>query len=143
MRFMSFSILIALLSLVLPPSASAHHAFGAEFDPNAPVQLKGPIERIEWVNPHSWFHVEHTSEDGTKTVWMVEAGTPNTLFRRGINRNTVPIGTVVIIDGFQAKDGANRANGRRMTLTNGETLFMGSSGTGAPSDGTDPTEGRR
>ena len=133
------SILLAAFALAAPP-ATAHHAFGAEFDPNLPVQLKGPIVRIEWVNPHSWFHVEHTNEDGSKTVWMVEAGTPNTLFRRGITRNTVAIGTVVIIDGFQGKDRAMRANGRRMTFTNGETLFMGSSGTGAPRDGSDPTE---
>ena len=133
------SILLAAFALAAPP-ATAHHAFGAEFDPNLPVQLKGPIVRIEWVNPHSWFHVEHTNEDGSKTVWMVEAGTPNTLFRRGITRNTVAIGTVVVIDGFQGKDRAMRANGRRMTFTNGETLFMGSSGTGAPRDGSDPTE---
>ena len=133
------SILLAAFALAAPP-ATAHHAFGAEFDPNLPVQLKGPIVRIEWVNPHSWFHVEHTNEDGSKTVWMVEAGTPNTLFRRGITRNTVAIGTVVVIDGFQGKDRAMRANGRRMTFTNGETLFMGSSGTGAPQDGSDPTE---
>ena len=132
------SILLAAFALAAPP-ATAHHAFGAEFDPNLPVQLKGPIVRIEWVNPHSWFHVEHTNEDGSKTVWMVEAGTPNTLFRRGITRNTVPIGTVVVIDGYQGKDRAMRANGRRMTFTNGETLFMGSSGTGAPQDGSDPT----
>ena len=133
------SILLAAFALAAPP-ATAHHAFGAEFDPNLPVQLKGPIVRIEWVNPHSWFHVEHTNEDGSKTVWMVEAGTPNTLFRRGITRNTVAIGTVVVIDGFQGKDRAMRANGRRMTFTNGETLFMGSSGTGAPQDGADPTD---
>ena len=131
--------MLATVALAAPP-ATAHHAFGAEFDPNLPVQLKGPIVRIEWVNPHSWFHVEHTNEDGSKTVWMVEAGTPNTLFRRGITRNTVPIGTVVVIDGYQGKDRAKRANGRRMTFTNGETLFMGSSGTGAPRDGADPTE---
>jgi hypothetical protein len=136
MRIASLLMLVALLSLGLR-SASAHHAFGAEFDPNLPVQLKGPIVRIEWVNPHSWFHVEDTAQNGTKTVWMVEAGTPNTLFRRGITRNTVPIGTEIIIDGFQAKDESMRANGRRMTLLNGETLFMGSSGTGAPEDGTD------
>ena len=135
----SIAILLAAVALAAPP-ATAHHAFGAEFDPNLPVQLKGPIVRIEWVNPHSWFHIEHTNEDGTKTVWMVEAGTPNTLFRRGITRNTVPIGTVVVIDGYQGKDRAMRANGRRMTFTNGETLFMGSSGTGAPRDGADPTE---
>ena len=132
------SILLAVFALAAP-RATAHHAFGAEFDPNLPVQLKGPIVRIEWVNPHSWFHVEHTNDDGSKTVWMVEAGTPNTLFRRGITRNTVPIGTMVIIDGYQGKDRAMRANGRRMTFTNGETLFMGSSGTGAPQDGADPT----
>ena len=130
---------LAAVALAAPP-ATAHHAFGAEFDPNLPVQLEGPIVRIEWVNPHSWFHIEHTNEDGTKTVWMVEAGTPNTLFRRGITRNTVPIGTVVVIDGYQGKDRSMRANGRRMTFTNGETLFMGSSGTGAPRDGADPTE---
>ena len=133
------AMLFAVVALAAPP-ASAHHAFGAEFDPNLPVQLKGPIVRIEWVNPHSWFHVEHTNEDGSKTVWMVEAGTPNTLFRRGITRNTVAIGAMVIIDGYRAKDRAERANGRRMTFTNGETLFMGSSGTGAPRDGADPTE---
>ena len=135
----SIAILLAAVALAAPP-ATAHHAFGAEFDPNLPVQLKGPIVRIEWVNPHSWFHIEHTNEDGSKTVWMVEAGTPNTLFRRGITRNTVPIGTVVVIDGYQGKDRSMRANGRRMTFTNGETLFMGSSGTGAPRDGADPTE---
>ena len=138
MRF-NAAFMLAAVALAAPP-ATAHHAFGAEFDPNLPVQLKGPIVRIEWVNPHSWFHIEHTNDDGSKTVWMVEAGTPNTLFRRGITRNTVPIGTVLVIDGYQAKDRAERANGRRMTFTNGETLFMGSSGTGAPRDGADPTE---
>ncbi len=139
MRFFTATFFLAAVALAAPP-ATAHHAFGAEFDPNLPVQLKGPIVRIEWVNPHSWFHIEHTNADGTKTVWMVEAGTPNTLFRRGITRNTVPIGTVVVIDGYQGKDRSMRANGRRMTFTNGETLFMGSSGTGAPRDGADPTE---
>ena len=136
----SIAILSIAILALLAPAAAAHHAFGAEFDPNLPVQLRGPLKRIEWVNPHAWFHVEHANADGSATVWMVEAGTPNTLFRRGITRNTVPLGTEVIIDGFQAKDESLRANGRRMTMTNGETLFMGSSGTGAPRDGTDPTE---
>ena len=139
MKLITIALLLTVLLLSLP-SASAHHAFGAEFDPNLPVQLTGPIKRVEWTNPHAWFHVEHTDADGSKSMWMVEAGTPNTLFRRGITRNTVPLGTVVVIDGFRAKDEALRANGRRMTLTNGETLFMGSSGTGAPDDGADQNQ---
>ena len=135
------TIFVATLALLTAPRVAEHHAFGAEFDPNLPLQLRGKLVRIEWTNPHSWFHVEHVEANGEKTIWMVEAGTPNTLFRRGIHRNTVPLGTEVIIDGFQAKDESNSANGRRITLANGETIFMGSSGTGAPSDGADP--GRR
>ena len=131
---------VSVILLAMTPSATAHHAFGAEFDPNRPVLLKGAVMKIEWTNPHAWFHVEHEEDDGSKTVWMVEAGTPNTLLRRGIHRNSIPVGTLVVIDGYQSKDLSLRANGRNMTLANGETLFMGSSGTGAPVDGADPTE---
>jgi hypothetical protein len=119
---------------------SAHHAFGAEFDANRPVLLKGPVTKVEWVNPHAWIHLEVTSDDGTKTEWMVEGGTPNTLLRRGITRDSLKEGTVIIVDGYQSKDRSNRANGRNITYPDGRKLFLGSSGTGAPTDGADPTE---
>jgi hypothetical protein len=112
----------------------AHHAFGAEFDPNLPVLLKGPLVRIEWINPHTWFHVEVTKKDGAKEIWMVEGGTPNSLLRRGLKRDTLKPGQVVIVDGYQAKDRSNRANGRDVTLPDGQKFFLGSSGTGAPYD---------
>ncbi len=111
-----------------------HHAFGAEFDPNRPVLLKGPVVRVEWINPHTWIHVEVTKDDGAKEVWMVEGGTPNSLLRRGLKRDTIKPGQVVIVDGYQAKDRSTRANGRDVTLEDGQKFFMGSSGTGAPYD---------
>ena len=117
-----------------------HHAFGGEFDPNKPVLLKGPVTKVEWVNPHAWIHIEVTEADGTKKEWMVEGGTPNTLLRRGITRDSLAIGTDIVVDGYQSKDRSNRANGRDLTFADGRKLFMGSSGTGAPTDGADPTE---
>jgi len=132
-------IAAALLAVVYYSSQVwAHHAFSAEFDPNRPLVLKGPVTRVEWVNPHAWIHLEHTNEAGEKEQWMVEGGTPNTLLRRGVNKNTVKPGTYIIVDGYQSKDRSQRANGRNITLADGKKLFMGSSGTGAPDDGAGP-----
>ena len=114
----------------------AHHAFGAEFDANAPIRLEGRIVRVEWVNPHSWIHIEVDNPDGSADVWMVEGGTPNVLLRRGLRRECLQIGEVLVVDGYQAKNHSlMRANGRDVTFTDGRKFFMGSSGTGAPVDG--------
>jgi Family of unknown function (DUF6152) len=119
----------------------AHHAFGAEFDPNAPIRLQGKVVKLEWVNPHSWIHVEVPKKGGGTEVWMIEGGTPNTLLRRGLTRESLKFGTELVIDGYQTKDHSlKRANGRDVTFTDGRKIFMGSSGTGAPKDGRDPTE---
>jgi hypothetical protein len=122
--------------------ASAHHSFAAEFDANSPVTLKGTITKMEWINPHSWIHVDVKNPDGTVTEWMVEGGTPNTLFRRGFTREAVKAGMEITVEGYRAKNGANRANGRDLILKDGKRLFMGSSGTGAPIDGKDTGEAK-
>jgi len=116
----------------------AHHAFSAEFDANRPIKLEGAITKLEWVNPHTWIHMEVKTPDGKVEQWMVEGGTPNTLLRRGITRDSIKIGTVVAVVGHQAQDGSLKANGRDLVLPDGRKLFLGSSGTGAPDDGRDP-----
>ncbi len=139
---MRTTLFVLASALVLASSVAirGHHAFGAEFDPNAPIRLQGKVVKLEWVNPHAWIHIE-VMKDGKPEVWMVEGGTPNTLLRRGLTRDSLTVGTELIVDGYQTKDHSlKRANGRDVTFTDGRKMFMGSSGTGAPRDGRDPTE---
>ena len=125
---------VALLAALTAKPVLAHHAFNAEFDAKRPVKFKGTVTKMAWVNPHAWIYVDVKKADGSVEEWMVEAGTPNTLLRRGLTRQSLPVGTEITVDGYQSKDGSLRANGRDLTLPNGQTLFIGSSGTGAPTD---------
>jgi hypothetical protein len=132
------------VSWLVAAPAFAHHAFAAEFDGNRPVNLQGKVTRVEWINPHTWIHIEVKKPDGSIQEWMVEGGTPNTLLRRGITRDSIAIGTELVVRGYQSKDALCepkcRANGRDVTFPDGRKLFMGSSGTGAPKDGSDAGE---
>ena len=125
---------LGLLAALTATPVVAHHAFNSEFDAKRPVKFKGTVTKMVWVNPHAWIYVEVKKADGSVDEWMVEAGTPNTLLRRGLTRQALPVGTEITVDGYQSKDGSLRANGRDLTLPNGQTLFIGSSGTGAPTD---------
>ena len=132
-KLATFVVCSAILVLIASQPAAAHHAFGSEFDSNAPVVVRGKIVKIEWVNPHTWIHVEMTKPDGTTETWMFEGGSPNTLLRRGVNKTTFPAGLEVIVDGYQARDHSEkRANARNITFTDGRKIFLGSTGTGAP-----------
>lgn len=103
----------------------AHHAFAAEFDSSKPIQLKGTVTKVEWINPHAWIHIDVKGDNGEASPWMIEAAAPNSLLRRGFTKNSLLIDTEIIVEGYQAKDGANRANGSIITLTDGRKLFVG------------------
>ncbi|MCY3839693.1 MAG: DUF6152 family protein [Gammaproteobacteria bacterium] len=138
------STVVALAMAFAAPNAVAHHAFSAEFDANLPIRVQGKIVQVDWINPHAWVHVEDVKEDGTKQVWQLEAGTPNTLLRRGLTKRLLQPGTEVVVRGYQSKDKVCvpicSGSGRDITFPDGTKIFMGSSGTGAPRDGADPTE---
>ena len=116
----------------------AHHSFAAEFDDKKPLKLTGTVTKMEWTNPHSWIHLDVKNPDGTVTAWMIEAGSPNALYRLGYNKNMLPVGTVIVVDGFHAKDNSNRGVGKDLTFTDGKRLFLGGSAPGAHGDAPDP-----
>ena len=149
-RVIGIFIAVAGIGVWLAGTAApvaAHHAFAAEFDAERPVEFSGTVTKVEWINPHVWIHLDITRDDGTIENWGFEGGTPNVLFRRGFTRESLLPGTDVSVDGYQAKDGTNRANGRDMTFADGTKLFLGSSGTGAPYElarpGVDTADPRR
>jgi len=126
------SALVAGLCASAP--SRAHHSFAAEFDSAQPVTLVGTVTKMEWINPHAWIHMEVKKPDGKIENWEVETGNPSALIRRGFNRNSLPAGVEITVQGFRAKDGGFRANGRDLTFKDGKKLFVGSSGTGAPDE---------
>jgi len=130
-RMRLVAIVLCLGISVTVPLLS-HHAFSSEFDANKPVKLKGTVSRIEWINPHTWIHVDVKETDGKITKWMIEGGSPNALIRRGVTSQLLKVGMEVMVDGYQAKDGSSRANGRDITLADGRKLSVSSPGTGAP-----------
>ena len=141
-------VALALAAAVaFAPVANAHHAFSAEFDAELPIRVQGKIVQVDWINPHAWVHVAHVQEDGATQVWQLEAGTPNTLLRRGMTRTLLQPGTEVVVRGYQSKDRNCEpicsGSGRDITFPDGSKFFMGSSGTGAPRDGADPREPAR
>ena len=125
-------VIIGIGMLLTVQPLAAHHAFSAEFDADRPMQLHGTVTKTEWINPHSWIHIDVKDEDGNVASWAIECGAPNALIRRGLNKNSVPIGTELVVDGYGAKDGSNTANARDITLPDGSQFYAGSSGTGAP-----------
>ena len=118
---------LSVAAAAYSPGAGAHHSFASEFDANQPLALKGIVTKVEFINPHSWIHIEVANDDGKKVTWEVEGGTPNTLFRKGINDNTLPVGTPIAVDGYRARDGSNRMSGRDITLADGRKVFLSGS----------------
>jgi hypothetical protein len=132
---MTVAVLLTGAGLVCgAASVAAHHAFAAEFDAKKPLKLQGTVARMEWINPHTWIHLDVKKADGKVERWMIEAGPPNALYRRGFTKYSLPVGAQILVEGFRAKDGSLRGNGRDITFADGRKLFVGSSGTGAPGE---------
>jgi len=131
-RVVATYVCVSLCLVSTTTSLQAHHAFAAEFDANKPVTFKGTLTKMDWTNPHVWLHLEVKKPDGKTEEWAIEAGSPNALFRRGFTKKSMLPGAELVVDGYQAKDGSRRANGRDVTFADGRKMFLGSSGTGAP-----------
>ena len=127
-----FTVLLTSVVAALSAPAFAHHAFAGEFDASKPITLKGKVTRIEWINPHAWLHMDVVNAEGKVESWRIEAGSPNTLVRRGMTRDSIPTGTEIVVFGYRHRNGSNAANGRDVTLPDGSKLFLSSPGTGAP-----------
>lgn len=132
MNLSSAAVVTVIALLVTAPAIRAHHAFAAEFDANSPIKLRGTVAKVELINPHSWIHIDVKDADGKVSRWMIEGGTPNTLLRRGFTKNSLPIGSEILVDGYRAKDGTNKANGRDIIFPDGKKIFVGGSAPDAP-----------
>jgi len=134
MRTRLSGVLVGIGVLLAAVPVITHHSFSAEFDGNKPVTLRGKVTKVDWVNPHAWFHIDVKGPDGKVTNWAIESGAPNALIRRGWRKDSLPTGTEIVVEGYRAKNGSAMANGRAITFPDGRKLFVGSSGTGAPGE---------
>lgn len=130
-----FAAVIGALGILAAIPAWAHHSFAAEFDDSKPIKLRGKVTKVEFINPHSWIYIDVKGTDGAVINWAIEGGSPNALYRHGFTRDSLPIGTEIVVDGYRAKDGSNRGVGKDLTFTDGKRLFMGGSAPGADGEG--------